>query len=273
MTSEENVCGIIAVQNETSSLKNVLRQLHRAGVTTCVVVVNHIEPAAALNAAEETAAALAMRLHEVSFEHGLGPDIGRSVGTYAALRTFPNAKRLLYVDGDWMGSFGPALAEFLKEGRDDALDCLWVAHSGDPRPDIALWQDTLHHQHPHLTDVAPNELPLLVDRAVFEWVSPRWLAHPGRWLALLAAHRRPPLRLGVSRAWSARYAGNPVKSGHHQAAMRATLLGDALDGCRLMLCQRPGRTWRGRLWNGYHTARRFDALDAFAGSITIHLPP
>ncbi|MCL6548167.1 MAG: hypothetical protein K6T30_04565, partial [Alicyclobacillus sp.] len=99
--------------NVSSSIANVLAQLHRAGVSACVVVAKGCSDDTAA-VAERQAGRLGLRAAVVTVSPPLGPDVPRAVGLYAALRLFRDWDSVVFVDGDWRGSFGPSLEAVLR---------------------------------------------------------------------------------------------------------------------------------------------------------------
>jgi hypothetical protein len=266
MEGRNFVCAIVSASNEASTIENVLHQLYRARVDTCVLVVNGTRDQT-LHIAQRCASRLQLPLHVQLFSDALGPDVAKATGTFEALRVHPTVEQLVYVDGDWKGSFGPMLRDFIDEGIETGCDCMWTRHTGPLREDIALWQNVLQQVAPHLVDAAPAQSPLFIRRSLLQFLSPTSLHHPGLWMAEAASFLQPALHLSTSALWDVRFAGNPVRSALHQSLMADTLIGDALEGCRILLEQRPSREWRGRRYDGLHLRRRTDLLEAVAAVV------
>ncbi|MCL6593553.1 MAG: hypothetical protein K6T31_06215 [Alicyclobacillus sp.] len=216
------VCAVVPVHGDTSALANVYRQLRRAGVHTCITVLNGTAPPLSAAAATEQAADLGLQCITLAFTTPLGPDVPRAVGAVAAMRKSPATPWLLFVDGDWQGGFGPLLSEFIAQAepcpgvwfqavpdrlapgtppqrpcrqRSSGLEGQgWVR--GDwrwgKRPDLQVWQYAW--QHPGWPGPGrganPAEPPWLVHRRVFVDISPLWLHHPGLWYACCVAAAR-----------------------------------------------------------------------------------
>lgn len=264
----DGVCAIIPVQNEAASIGNVLRQVHRAGIRSCIVVVN--------GSTDETPH-VAQQVGTHSFSHfrvvhvfeALGPDVPKSVGAYVALRESHYTPWFLFIDGDWKGSFGPMLHDFMKESLASGEEVHWVqaptveftgTDGPSLRQDEEIWKSVLGKRYSELQYAAPSRVPLLIHRNVFAKISPFWLHNPGRWFAMCVLARSPELRLRVSRTWDSKLAGNPTRGRDHAARMAETLLGDTVEGCLLLYGRKPVRTWQGRRLDGYHSMRRVDLL-------------
>lgn len=107
-TPSARPCAVVPAKDNAASIGNVIRQLRRAGIPSCVVVANGCSddtPAQALRHAKEAGVAC----FALEFASALGPDVPRAAGAFAALRVFPGSDPLVLVDGDWLGSFGPSL--------------------------------------------------------------------------------------------------------------------------------------------------------------------
>lgn len=263
------VCVVVPVRNEAASIRNVVRQLHRAGVRTCVIVVNGSTDETP-HCAREVAARCFDHFRIVQVFEALGPDVPKALGTYVGLRDFPHAEWFLYVDGDWKGSFGPMLNTYLQESIESGEQVHWVGVrdaerqirlSGSfPKEDERFWHPFLAKYFPNLQRAAISRSPLLVRRQVFHDISPYWLYHPGIWFALCARKQAPKFRLRVNLTWDTKLVGNPTRSRDHAQKMSDTLLGDALEGYCLLSGRKPSRTWNGRSVDGYNSHRRIDLL-------------
>ncbi|MCL6516625.1 hypothetical protein [Alicyclobacillus sp.] len=267
------LCAIIPVRNEADRVAHALGQLHRAGIRRAVIVVNGSRDGSAA-AARQAVLRLRWAARVLEFRPSLGPDVPRAVGTFAALRAFPDTGWFLYADGDWGGGFGPMLQDWVSRAQRSGAQVTFVGNrtlrkdgSSDPeRPDLQLWRTTLGRIQPAWRDVSPSESPWLVHRAAFHDVSAYWLHHPGQWFARCALARERSIRLAVVRGWDPRLAGNRNRTESHARRMLETLVGDAVEGCCVLLGRRPTRRWKGVWWNGYHADRRLDILRRVAGS-------
>ncbi|WP_051344159.1 hypothetical protein [Alicyclobacillus herbarius] len=271
--SEHAVCAVVAARNEAGRIRHVLGQLMRAGVGACIVINNgsQDETAALARATALMWAATGRTLRVLEVAEPLGPDVGRAYGAYVGLRDFPRAAAYVFVDGDWGGGFGPQLAAFLQAARESGA---WVAYADSRhrplRTDARIYRDLAHRFAPHLQGAAVPELPLFIRREAFTRVSPWWLHQPG----LFFAHC---LRQGVPMAvvprlvFNVRIRGDKTRGAAHQARMRETLLGDAVEAARFLLARPPGRHWRGRSHVGLASTRRLDVLARLAATAEIRM--
>ncbi|WP_029421952.1 glycosyltransferase [Alicyclobacillus macrosporangiidus] len=271
------LCAIVPVRNEADRIGNALAQMHRAGVRRGIIVVNGSRDGSAA-AAKKALARLRWEARVIDLKPALGPDVPRAVGTYVAMRTFPDTGWFLHVDGDWGGGFGPMLQEWLARATVSRAQMVFVgrpavvarmANRRTPpatRPDLWLWHRALRSRWPQWMDVSPAESPWLIHRRAFLDLSPFWLHHPGQWFARCVLASGPDLRLAVVRGWDARLTGNRTRDRLHAERMRETLWGDAIEGYCLLTGRRPTRRWQGVWWDGYHSQRRVDILRRIGAS-------
>ncbi|MDQ0190172.1 glycosyltransferase family 2 protein [Alicyclobacillus cycloheptanicus] len=259
-------CAIIPARNEAEALPTVLRQVYRSGVRTCVVVANGCSDDTA-RVAKEVGTPLFTAFLLVEVADPLGPDVPRALGAYHALRRLKELSALLFVDGDWRGGFGPQLAHFLTNA---ASQRTWVQGIGGApvRIDQRLWYHALRKTAPQIADFQPARLPLWVDCRLFQFISPGWLHHPGRFTAY-ALRAIGGQGFGVDRSFDGRLVGNPARDETHAKKMAETLLGDALEGTAILLGTRPSRAWQGAIMDGYHSARRIDVLERWQSVLSI----
>ena len=259
------ICAVIQACNEEKSIQNVLSQVLRAKIEYCVVVAN--------GCADKTVEAV---LHwpsnpnlsgkVISVDTALGPDVSRGFGALAALRSPWPVNWFVFLDGDWKGSFGPSLEDWLRRavaaGNDVSYTIRPAASSAfrrARRQDWHIWDQTLMKIGSPLKDPGIAQAPMVVSRKTFQRVSPFWLYQPGLWFArCLTAD--PPLKIGVITGLGPSLVGNPTRSSNHQAKMLETLLGDAIEGSRILLGFPKERLWQGRERIGYHHLRRVDSL-------------
>ncbi len=261
------ITAVIPAHNEEGYVAQVLHQLLRAGVTHCVIVANGCTDDTVREA--KSALSLFRSATVATLSDALGPDVGRAVGAIAALRSSPQPDWLVFVDADWRGAFGPLLSDFLRAGIARENRVLFVGQSEITRLDQQLWQAALREVRADLCGLQPSLLPLLVHRSAFRALSPRWLAHPGQFAALCVTHL-PASDVGVYVDWESRLVGNRQRGWSHDHAMRDLLLGDVIEGIGLLTGKRRSRTWQGQLLDGGHSSRRYDLLDRWANTLTIH---
>jgi hypothetical protein len=270
---------VVPARNEEESIHNVYRQIHRAGITACVTVVN-----GSTDKTEKLAQKLAplyFRHHrEIVIQRALGPDVPRAIGAFAVLREFPDMEWVVLVDGDWKGSFGPDLAHCVDHARTHKLDVQFVTFQARAarevstaqtlRPDEEIWRIITLRHAPSLFGSAPSYAPMVVSRKALCSVSPYWLHHPGRWFTYVfwrfLAH---DLSVGVFDNWDVRACGNQTRNRLHNQNMQKTILGDAIEALCMIEGLRPTRWFRGVMQDGYHTSRRIDVLQAWQNEAVI----
>jgi hypothetical protein len=261
-------CAVVVASNEEFCIQNVLTQLHRAHVNTCLVVVNGSSDSTKL-IADGVGPRLFDSFGTVDYGVRLGPDVPRAVGAYHALRQWRGVQQFVFMDGDLRGSFGPYLADFMAECTSQNADVCWAGRpelGHATRLDDELWHMVLSRLRPELALASPAQVPLMVHARVLRTLSPRLLYHPGLWMAACASQSDLNLRTAT---FDSRLLGNQAKSSRHQELMQDTLIGDALEGIRLLMQREPDRRWHGRVYNGYHSERRLDLLDEIAQSIQL----
>lgn len=270
MTLPLHVCAVVPAKNEEQRIGNALRQICRAGIRDAVIVMNGCRDQT-YQAVNDTIKALDLQVLYVWESAPLGPDVARALGAMSALRHVPSCQGLVIVDGDLLGSFGPSLADFLAEAMQERLDVLWSTRGGRWRLDSELWDATLARTHPSLRLTAPSECPLFVRKEVLQTISPMLLAHPGRWFARCILAGLDRVRIGLSGAWNGTCLGNPVRTALHQQRMAETLVGDALEGCSLLLHRKATRWLRGKFYDGYDSQRRIDLVERHYASLTCRM--
>ncbi len=260
------LCAVIAAANEEDAIQNVLIQLHRAGITRCFIVVNGSADATRTRA-HQVGRHLFVDFAMVHYTDPCGPDVPHAIGLVLACRKWPDSDWYLLLDGDLQGAFGPALAEWLTSAINQRASGVWIAaRTGYHRLDQQLWQSVLAKVRPELTNAAPAQVPRLVHVNLLSQFPPQAFWHPGLWIAYCAA--RTDIQLAVI-PFDAVILGNRARSRLHQERMQETLIGDALEGTRLLLKKKPHRHWRGRTYRGYHPHRRIDLLLTAMQSIQI----
>lgn len=256
---------IVQVRNEEAGIENVMRQLLRARLDYCVIVANGCSDRT-VPLAQGYFSSKKLSGQVVSISEPLGPDVGKAIGAIVALRQHMPVEQFVFIDGDWLGSFGPSLQDLLRKTADGDSDIVYTSRQATPvsnrhevRPDLELWQRALGQHDKSLQYAAVSELPMVVKQSVFTTVSALWLYHPGFWLVhCLRASR--PLRISTDSAFSTAFLGNPVRTALHQQKMSDTLIGDAVEGTSLLLGRKPNRWWQGKERDGYHSSRRVDLL-------------
>ncbi|WP_067621246.1 hypothetical protein [Alicyclobacillus acidiphilus] len=227
-SEKKRTIAVISAQNEEKSISNVLRQLARAGVDNVVLVCNGSEDET-LERARETIGQLGMCAQLLWFKRPLGHDVPRAIGAYAALRAYRGAGGVLFVDGDWAGSFGPMLEGFLTRAMEQSADILGIDSSSLPEGSAAAldeaWTMALSMQHNAPADIVPYVLPMWVKCSVFQSVSPRWLAYPGAWFA---ATVQSGCRWSSHPEWDMRLLGHLSRSAAHRKSVDQLIHADGL---------------------------------------------
>lgn len=271
---------VIAARNCEESIPNVLRQVRKAGIAACIVVANGCSDAT-VTVAEECGKALGLSTDVVDFAEPLGYDVPRAIGAYAALRNTNLWSGLIFLDGDWLGTFGRNLADFLSDVERQGLDVALPKENGTAgrisesfmfdkrhtRLDLDIWHRALS-DYPGLQEVSPARLPMWVSREVFRLISPRLLYHPGRWLAQCVL-RSADLELGCLPC-DVRWLGNGVGTRDHQRLLQETFIGDALEGTAILQGETPNRVWHGRPYIGYHDTRNLRVLDEWSSTLCVY---
>lgn len=251
------LCAIIAAADEETTIENVLIQARRAGCERCIVVVNGSTDET-LTRANRVGTRLFKEICVIDFQSLCGPDISHTIGLVHARLMWPDTEWFLLLDGDLAGAFGPALETFVAAAFETQAETIWMAsHDTEMRTDQALWRSVLAYTRPSLISAQPAQVPRLIHTSVLAKLPQEALIHPGFWLAHCAQSCRIS---AASIPFDARILGNKSKSRHHQQRMQETLIGDALEGIRVLLKKKPHRRWQGKLYLGYHPARRLDLL-------------
>lgn len=222
------VTAVIAVRNEAQSISGVLTQIRRSDVSRAVVVCNGCVDESAGHV-RSTAEKLQFPVTVLDFPQPLGHDVGRAIGTYAALRETLDLAGVVYVDGDFAGSFGGMLREFLATCAEGRAGIVSISRPIDPRAyashaaAIEAWARLLSRQTvvPHAA--LPFLLPMYIRRDVFLKLSPQWLANPGAWFAAAVTTRQ---KWGVYPHWEMSMTGHRSRGHTHNDAMLKRLLSD-----------------------------------------------
>lgn len=270
MRNSPRICAVIPAQNVAGSVANVLWQLHRAKVTHAILVINGSQDGT-YQVAQNTLKRVPVHSKIIHIAVPLGPDVPRAIGLYQALRSFSDVDWFLILDGDWAGGFGPMLEESISLAVSEQFDVQFTPRQPNTgvsqgftrrmRTDYTVWDAGLRDWDKGLQDIAPSEAPVLIHRRTLDRVSPVYLYHPGLWFAIIIAQTQRGLRIGISNNWINKLVGNPSPSIAHATRMQETLIGDALEGARLLHKQKPHRYWHGVLYDGYNSSRRVDLLE------------
>lgn len=268
------VCAIVSVHNEANTIENVLRQLHRAKIARCVIVLNGCTDDSYIRAT--SVRHLQYPLLCVHVSDPLGPDVPRAFGTLAGLRRWPEITHYVYVDGDFGGSFGPMLDAFLTKAISENCDVLWSgrskrAYDFKQRPDLQVWNQLKKQLPRHLVNVDPAVLPTVIRKHVFQVLSPYWLHQPAIWFARVILHT-PSFRVGAEETTDVQLLGNRVRSMAHDRTMQQWLYVDAIEAACLLTGRKFIRT--DEYTNNFtdRNKRRVDLLKSFMACCSNHHP-
>jgi hypothetical protein len=255
------VWAVVPAKDVEISISNTLRQLNRAGITKTLVICNGCRDKTKMKV-QETIPKLNMPVELLEYPIALGHDVPRAYGAIYAWRK-RECSHLLFIDGDWNGSFGPMLESFINECLDRKLDIMWAhfaVSSDNSRAYLAPWCPANLQNLPELLHANPAIAPIMVSIATFSLLSPYWLHHPGKWFAYAIQLSPKGLRLGVNRLWDGRLTGHMLKDRKHDDKMKETLLGDAAEGNCILSARPLSRVFAGKVRIGFHHERRVDLL-------------
>lgn len=228
LAEEDGFIAVIAARNEATTVSNTLIQLGRAGVKHAILVCNGCLDNT-LNEALLASPSLPFPLRILWFNNPLGHDVARAIGSYIAKRTFPETMRIVFIDADWGGSFGPMLESFLQFGgnsQSDVISVTWRSLGPDASTDpfYATWREVLTKQRIVPQSAVPFVMPMAVRLSVFDKLSPMWLANPGWWFASVV---QTAYTWSVYEEWDIALIGHRNRSMIHNQAMKKRI---ALDG-------------------------------------------
>ena len=245
---------------------NGIRQLSKSGVTQVVCVLNGLSRDATL-AWKNAANSFGDFVKSVWFIERLGHDVPRCAGIIQAMRFGIRPDAWLLIDGDFEGSYGPMLADFLAQSTDCAIGMI-AQPPGLDEEFREWWQVWLPPLMGSCLHGAPFMTPLFIRSHLFEDVSAFWMHQPGKWYAY-TMRKHPSLHVTVDSAWDARLTGHVTKSTTHQRLMRETLYGDWWEAVQIHQGRRPTRRMKSHTYLGVHPERRIDLLTDYAGQIFV----
>ena len=251
---------VVPARNQEHSIRKVLYNLHAINPDLVILVIN--------GCTDNTLAAA--QLHKkknvriLHFEEPLGIDVPRAVGALYAFRE--NASRVLFVDGDMIGSFQKNLLELdaaLKNGVHMALtNCYPYIKVRQPLTSTMLqFRARVNHSLGKFTDLglaSPSHGPHGVSRQIFNTLSIKELAIPP--VSLVLSHV-VGLNIKVATALPHASLGSPAKGNIHSEKIVATLIGDCLEALCIIDNKPRCRNWRGKEYDGYHHQRRLDIVE------------
>jgi hypothetical protein len=262
---------VVGAMNEEKCIANVVRQLRLAGVGGVVVVCNGCTDGT-LQEVLKVRTEADWPLSIVWTKQPLGHDVSRAIGTYTALRRFPGADTLLYVDGDWAGTFAPNLSELLayqEEVNGDVLSVTWscLDENSDFGKKVGSWRTALALQDQVPRSALPFVLPMMIHRRTFERVSAKWLSNPGTWFAYCV---QSLIHWAAYPDWQLKCVGHLTRSHRHHEDIASRLRFDAETAIDILSGRRPVR---GRQSPLTLPARDEPFLHQYAASVSYIDPP
>ncbi|MBL0389079.1 glycosyltransferase [Tumebacillus sp. ITR2] len=258
---------VIPARNEASRIASAIRNVRLAGVPKIVVVVNGCHDGTREVVSQMQEGDLTL----LTFRDALGVDIPRAIG--AAYAYSRGAESVLFYDGDLIGHHRDELGNLVKSASRFAVDLALTDTYGTAHDAVSA-RDTLirlRYDVNHKLGLAarlglsnPAHGPHLVSRRLLREIPLAYLGKPPLLLAYAAkrgfhvdtlAHI-PNARLGSAH-----------KGPTHSERIRETIIGDLLEALCLVEGKPLSREFRGLVFDGYDSERRFDLLAKFAESL------
>jgi len=251
---------VIPANNEEKNICRVIYNLHVLRPGLIIPVVNGCSD----NTLPEALKAGSDHLQILYYKDALGIDMPRALGALYAFNH--GASRVIFVDGDMVGSFQKHLLELdraLLSGTHMALtNCYPYITTRQPLTSMVLqFRARLNialGMYARLGLASPSHGPHGISREVFAYIPVRELAVPPVSLVFAVKYR---LSVKVATALPHAQLGSPSKGDHHSEKIAATLIGDCLEGLSILAKKPRSRCWEGTEYTGYHDRRRFDILD------------
>ncbi|KEO83141.1 glycosyltransferase family 2 protein [Tumebacillus flagellatus] len=258
---------VIPARNEASRIASAVRNVRLAGARQIVVVVNGCHD----GTREVVKGLQGDDLTVITFREALGVDIPRAIG--AAYAYSRGAERVLFYDGDLIGHHRDELAKLVESAQKFNVDLALTDTYGTVH-DAADARDTLIRLRYDLNlklGLAgrlglsnPAHGPHVVSRRLLRDVP---LSSLGKPPLLLAEAARLGLRIDtLARIPHARL-GSAHKGPTHYERIRETIIGDLLEALCLVQGRKSVREYRGLVFDGYNSERRFDLLYRFAAAL------
>lgn len=260
------LAAVVPARNEESQIGLVLSQLVQLPFDWVIPVVNGCTD----RTMDVCRLMLSPIITPVYFREPLGVDVPRAVGAHLALML--GAGGVVFVDGDMTGSIRGALADLvtaLRSGVDCALtNCYPYIHTRHPlAKEVLRYREILNRKLCLFQDLGlatPSHGPHGVSRRLLTTIPVEDLAVPPVELARAAAHG---LNVKVSAAIPHQELKSKERSLLHTTLMAQTIIGDCIEGISLANGISRHRRENGISYDGFHSARRFDLLRAFAASL------
>ncbi|HEU4965421.1 MAG TPA: glycosyltransferase [Bacilli bacterium] len=263
---------VIPARNEAKRIATALRTVLQTGVERVVVVVNGCE--------DETARVVGRfgdpRVTMLHFEEALGPDVPRAVG--AAYAYGEGARHVLFYDGDLIGQHADALRGMVAAAKRFDLD-LVLSDTYGTTHELVDSRDLLIRLRYELNDklglvpriglANPAHGPHIVSRRLLKALPLTALAKP----PLVLAHAaQAGLRIDALAYIPHARLGSAHKGPPHFEQIRDTIIGDLLEAHCLLQGRPRSREYRGQVFDGYQSVRRFDLLQAYVEKLALQRP-
>lgn len=267
MVNEVMLCTVVPVQNEAENIERVMSTLLSLPAAIIIPVIN--------GSTDRSADILAEfprdRVRVLQFDSPLGIDVPRAVGAAYARRL--GADIVLFVDGDMIGNIRRDLIGLIDSLRENEADvALTNCYPEQYRPSsiqakhLCFIRELFNVMigYGHLGTASPSHGPHAVSRRFLETVPIRDLGVPPVSMAICA---QAGLKAVVGAVIPHCALGSPDKSSAHTRRIWDTLMGDHLEAFAVYHEKERSRALYGTTFDGYHSARRFELLEAFLKSM------
>jgi glycosyltransferase involved in cell wall biosynthesis len=262
------VFAVIPARNVGKRIAVAVKNVRQAGIDKIVVVVN---------GCQDDTLEVVRRLKDehmtvIAFRTPLGFDVPRAVG--AAYAYQKGAQHVLFYDGDLIGHHRHELTRLAEDAVrfdiDLALtDTYGTAHRMEVSKNPLLWlRSSLSRKLGLWLRIGlsnPSHGPHVVSRRLLRDIPLLDLAIP----PLVLTHAKLlGLRIDALANIPQARLGSAHKGPVHVEKIRETIIGDLLEAHCLFEGRPRTREYRGHLFDGYHSERRFDLLKRFAYSLS-----
>ncbi|TCP52695.1 glycosyl transferase family 2 [Tumebacillus sp. BK434] len=254
---------VIPARNVSKRIGVAIQTVRFAGAEKIIVVANGCED----STLQEARALREADLTVICFREPLGFDVPRAVGAAYAYRQ--GAEHVLFYDGDLIGHHRHELqklvADTVRFRLDLSLtDTYGTAHRLDvTRNPLLRLRSSLNRKlglEPRLGLSSPSHGPHIVSRRLLRDIPAHYLAIPP---LVLAYARQEGLTVDALAHIPHSRLGSAHKEPAHFDKIRETIIGDLLEAHCLLEGRVRTREYRGHVFDGYHSERRFDLLDRF----------
>lgn len=254
---------VIPARNVSKRIGAAIQNVRFAGAEQIIVVVNGSDD----STLEEVRALRDEGLTVISFREPLGFDVPRAVG--AAYAYSQGAEHVLFYDGDLIGHHRHELQKLLEDTVRFRLDLgltdtYGTAHRLDvARNPLLRLRSSLNRKlglEPRIGLSSPSHGPHVVSRRLLRDIPAQYLAVPP---LVLAYAKQERLRVDALAHIPHSRLGSAHKGPAHFDLIRETIIGDLLEAHCLLEGRKRTREFRGQVFDGYHSERRFDLLEKF----------